>query len=62
MYPNLTAKVEVEVDKTVTVGFIRDVHYPIWLANVVPVKKKTRKSESALILGTLKNPVPRMIF
>ena len=32
-----------EVDKLLTASFIREVFYPDWLANVVMVKKNTRK-------------------
>lgn len=35
MHPDLSAKVEVKVDKLVKVGFIREVKNPIWLANLV---------------------------
>lgn len=39
MHPNLTAKVK--ADKLVHFGFIRKMQYPVWLANIVPVKKKS---------------------
>ena len=32
-----------EVTKLLAAGFIREVHYPKWLANVVLVKKANRK-------------------
>ena len=32
-----------EVEKLLIVGFIREVYYPEWLANVVMVKKSNRK-------------------
>ena len=32
-----------EVEKLLTAGFIREVHYPEWLANIVMVKKSNRK-------------------
>ena len=32
-----------EVDKMLVVGFIREVYYPNWLANVVLVKKANEK-------------------
>ncbi|XP_028085335.1 uncharacterized protein LOC114286368 [Camellia sinensis] len=38
--PELTAQIEAEVDKLINAGFIREVKYPTWLANIVPVKKK----------------------
>ena len=29
-----------EVDKLITAGFIKEMKYPWWLANIVPVEKK----------------------
>lgn len=43
MHPDLAKKVEADIDKLVNVGFIRKVRYPVWLANIVPVKKKNGK-------------------
>jgi BarA-like signal transduction histidine kinase len=37
------AAVMEEVDKLLTIGFLREVYYPEWLANVVMAKKSTRK-------------------
>ena len=34
-----------EVDKTLAAGFIREVYYPDWLANVVLIKKAKRGVE-----------------
>lgn len=47
----LVAKVEDEVDKLVKAGFISEVHYTIWLENVLLVKKKMVKSQSTSFLG-----------
>ncbi len=41
--PKRNAAVMEEVDKLLTAGFIREVYYPEWLANVVMVKKSTGK-------------------
>ncbi|KAI5317664.1 hypothetical protein L3X38_037371 [Prunus dulcis] len=38
--PELTIQIEVEIDKLIAAGFIREVHYPTWLSNIVPVLKK----------------------
>ena len=38
--PELLPKIEAEVDKLIAAGFIREVKYPKWLSNIVPVKKK----------------------
>lgn len=40
MHPDLTAKLEAEVDKIITTSFRREVQYPIWLANIVRSKNK----------------------
>lgn len=38
--PELLTKIEVEVNKLIEASFIREVKYPTWIANIVPVKKK----------------------
>ncbi|CAL8990430.1 unnamed protein product [Prunus brigantina] len=38
--PELLSQIEAEVDKLIAAGFIREVKYPTWIANIVPVKKK----------------------
>ncbi|KAI5338076.1 hypothetical protein L3X38_017347 [Prunus dulcis] len=38
--PELTIQIEIEIDKLIAAGFIREVHYPTWLSNIVPVLKK----------------------
>ena len=38
--PEILPKIEAEVDKLIAAGFIREVKYPKWLSNIVPVKKK----------------------
>ena len=37
-----------EVEKLLTVGFIREVFYPEWLANVVMVKKSNGKQSMCI--------------
>ncbi|KAG9450509.1 hypothetical protein H6P81_010474 [Aristolochia fimbriata] len=39
--PELVPEIEKEVDKLIAINFIREVKYPSWIANIVPVKKKT---------------------
>ncbi|KAI5342013.1 hypothetical protein L3X38_009888 [Prunus dulcis] len=38
--PELLTQIEAKVDKLIAAGFIREVKYPTWIANIVPVKKK----------------------
>jgi len=39
----LVPKIEKEVNKLIEAGFIRDVKYPTWIANIVPISKKTEQ-------------------
>ncbi|BFG15988.1 hypothetical protein CerSpe_022620 [Prunus speciosa] len=39
--PELTIQIEIEIYKLIAAGFIREVQYPTWLSNIVPVLKKT---------------------
>ncbi|CAL8989853.1 unnamed protein product [Prunus brigantina] len=39
--PELTIQIEIEIDKLIAAGFIREVQYPTWLSNIVPVLKRT---------------------
>ncbi|KAG9446344.1 hypothetical protein H6P81_012472 [Aristolochia fimbriata] len=39
--PELVPEIEKEVDKLIAANFIREVKYPSWISNIVPVKKKT---------------------
>ncbi|GAA0154978.1 hypothetical protein LIER_12810 [Lithospermum erythrorhizon] len=43
--PELVSSIEAKVNKLIEKGFIREVQYPMWLANIVPVRKKNWKSE-----------------
>lgn len=38
--PELVTQIEVEVNKLIEAGFIREVNHPSWISNIVPVKKK----------------------
>ncbi|XP_074271002.1 uncharacterized protein LOC141594921 [Silene latifolia] len=38
--PEMLPEIEAEVNKLIDAGFIREVKYPTWIANIVPVKKK----------------------
>ena len=40
MKPDVAIKIKEEVQKQITVGFIKVSKYPEWVANVVPVLKK----------------------
>ena len=51
-----------EVEKLLTVGFIREVYYPKWLANVVMVKKSNGKWRMCADFMDLNNAYPRDSF
>ncbi|KAH0686255.1 hypothetical protein KY285_016810 [Solanum tuberosum] len=38
--PELVTQIEAEVNKLIQDGFIQEVKYPLWISNIVPVKKK----------------------
>ncbi|KAH0656849.1 hypothetical protein KY285_018571 [Solanum tuberosum] len=38
--PELVTQIEAEVNKLIEAGFIREVKYPLWISNIVLVKKK----------------------
>ncbi|KAL6323348.1 hypothetical protein AAG906_029355 [Vitis piasezkii] len=42
-HPNRQKIIQIEIDKLLAVGFIREVEYPDWLANMVVVPKKRGK-------------------
>jgi hypothetical protein len=43
MLDEKVATAEAEVQRLLDIGFIREIHYPSWLTNVVMVKKKNGK-------------------
>ena len=51
-----------EVEKLLTAGFIREVYYPKWLANVVMVKKSNGKWRMCVDFTDLNNACPKDSF
>ena len=45
--PNIMEAIEAEVHKLIACGFIREEQHPDWVANIVPVLKRTGKYEFA---------------
>ena len=39
-HPQLIPEIEQEVNKLNDAGFVNEVKYPTWIANIVPVRKK----------------------
>ncbi|CAL8163310.1 unnamed protein product [Prunus armeniaca] len=40
-HPEIEKQIKVEIEKLLADGFIKPIKHPTWLANIVPVKKKT---------------------
>jgi len=51
-----------EVDKLLAIGFIREVYYPEWLANVVMVKKSNGKWKMCVDFIDLNQACPNDSF
>ena len=51
-----------EVEKLLTAGFIREVYYPKWLANIVMVKKSNGKWRMYVDFTTLNTACPKDSF
>ena len=51
-----------KVEKLLTAGFIREVYYPKWLANVVMVKKFNGKWRTCVDFTDLNNACPKDSF
>ena len=51
-----------EVEKLLSVGFIREVYYPKWLTNVVMVKKSNGKWRMCVDFIDLNNACPKDSF
>ena len=53
------AAVKAEVQRLLDAKVIREVKYPTWLANTVPVKKKNGKMENVHRLHRIKQSMPK---
>ena len=60
--PELVPEIKKEVTKLIEAGFIREVKYPTWIANIVPVRKKNGQLYIYWTFGTSMKPVQKMIF
>ncbi|KAA0051956.1 uncharacterized protein E5676_scaffold409G002320 [Cucumis melo var. makuwa] len=60
--PKLIPQIEVEVNKLIEAGFIREVKYPTWIANIVPVRKKNGKLRVCIDFRDLNNACPKDDF
>ncbi|XP_030941475.1 uncharacterized protein LOC115966371 [Quercus lobata] len=60
--PKRNKAVMEEVEKLLTLGFIQEVYYPEWLANVVMVKKSNGKWRMCVDFTDLNNACPKDSF
>ncbi|TYK29707.1 uncharacterized protein E5676_scaffold3607G00170 [Cucumis melo var. makuwa] len=60
--PELIPQIEVEVNKLIEVGFIREVKYPTWIANIVLVRKKNGQLRVCVDFRDLNNACPKDDF
>ena len=51
-----------KIDKLIKVGFIREVKYPTWIANIIPIKKKNGQIHVCVDLKIFNNACPKDDF
>ena len=51
-----------KIEKLIKVGFIREVKYPTWIANIVPFKKKNGQIRVCVDFRDLNNACPKNDF
>jgi hypothetical protein len=61
-HPELISQIEVEVNKLIQAGFIREVKYLTWISNIVIVKKKNGQIRVCVDFRDLKNACPKDDF
>ncbi|XP_074293723.1 uncharacterized protein LOC141620863 [Silene latifolia] len=60
--PELVPEIEKEVNKLIEVGFIREVKYSTWIANIVPVRKKNGQLRICVDFRDLNDACPKDDF
>ena len=55
-------KIKSEVNKLLKVGFIKEIEYPSWLTNIVPMKKKGGQIRICVDFWDLNKPCPKNEF
>jgi hypothetical protein len=61
-HPDLEVRIVEEVDKLIAAGFIEEVQYPTWVANIVPVKKKNGQIRVCVDFRDLNKACPKDDF
>jgi hypothetical protein len=60
--PELQDDIIAEVEKLITVGFIKEAQYPWWLTNIVPVAKKNGQVRVCVVFRDLNCACPKDDF
>ncbi|XP_074301034.1 uncharacterized protein LOC141632380 [Silene latifolia] len=60
--PELVPEIEKEVNKLIEAGFIREVKYSTWIANIVPVRKKNGQLHICVDFRDLNDACPKDDF
>lgn len=60
--PELEVQIKEEIQKLLDVGFIKPIQHPIWLANIVPVKKNNGQIRCCIDFRDLNRPAQKMSF
>ena len=61
-WQELMPQIEIEVNKLIKVGFIREVQYSEWIANIILVKKKNGQIRVCIDFCDLNNACPKDDF
>ena len=61
-HPNVEAQIIQEIQKLLTVGFIKPIMHPEWLSNVVPIKKKNGQIRCCVNFQNLNKACPKDEF
>ncbi|KAL0378566.1 UNVERIFIED_CONTAM: Transposon Tf2-12 polyprotein [Sesamum radiatum] len=57
--PELIPLIEIEVNKLIEVGLIREVKYPMWISSIVPIRKKNGQIRVCVDFKDLNNACPK---
>ena len=58
----LVLEIEKEINKLIKAGFIREVKYPTWIANIIPVRKKNGQLRICVDFRDLNDACPKDDF
>ncbi|KAL3500163.1 hypothetical protein ACH5RR_039256 [Cinchona calisaya] len=61
-WPDLIPLIEMEVNKLIEAGFIREVKYPVWISSIVLVRKKNRQIRVCVDFRNLNEACPKNDF